>query len=78
MLKPIDGSQQILELLSKKYDLFIASAAMQYPNSLKEKSDWLDIKFLPNAESLNITIEPEGGSEHPTVSRLVASANIRA
>ncbi len=46
MLKPIEGSQQILEQLVKHYDLYIASAAMQYPNSLKEKSDWLD-DFFP-------------------------------
>lgn len=45
MLKPIEGSQEILEQLVKRYDLFIASAAMQYPNSLKEKSDWLDEYF---------------------------------
>lgn len=46
MLNPIEGSQQIMEQLVKRYDLFIASAAMQYPNSLKEKSDWLD-EFFP-------------------------------
>lgn len=32
-----------------------------------------DLEFLENATSLNITIEPKGGSEAPTVSRLVAS-----
>lgn len=31
------------------------------------------IPFLPNVESLNITIEPAGGSEHPTVANLIAS-----
>ena len=44
-LKPIEGSQEILEVLAKHYELYIASAAMQYPKSLKEKSDWLDIYF---------------------------------
>ena len=29
--------------------------------------------FHENSTSINITIEPEGGSDHPTVSRLVAS-----
>lgn len=38
-------SQKVLKELDKKYDLYIASAAMQFPNSLKEKSDWLDIHF---------------------------------
>ncbi len=46
MLNPIAGSRQIMEQLVKRYDLYIASAAMQYPNSLKEKSDWLD-EFFP-------------------------------
>lgn len=29
--------------------------------------------YIPFAESMNITIEPAGGSEHPTVSNLIAS-----
>ena len=40
--------------------------------------DMVNCKFLERAESLNITIEPEGGSEHPTVSRLVANAYLKA
>ena len=32
-----------------------------------------DLVFLENAASLNVTIEPKGGSKEPTVSRLVAS-----
>ncbi|MEM1319491.1 MAG: anti-sigma factor [Bacteroidota bacterium] len=32
-----------------------------------------ELKYLANATSLNLTIEPEGGSDHPTVSRLVAN-----
>lgn len=32
-----------------------------------------DVDFLENAASLNITIEPKGGSKVPTVSRLVAN-----
>ena len=45
-LVPIDDSQEVLRELANKYELFIASAAMQYPDSLKEKSDWLD-RFFP-------------------------------
>ena len=45
-LRPIEGSQEVLRELMDRYELYIASAAMQYPDSLKEKSDWLD-KFFP-------------------------------
>lgn len=38
---------------------------------------WQPIKVIEKAESLNITIEPEGGSEHPTVAMLVANGNIQ-
>jgi len=34
------------------------------------------LDFKVDAESLNVTIEPDGGSEHPTVSRLVGSVAI--
>ena len=34
------------------------------------------IKFIDNATSLNVTIEPIGGSDHPTVSDLVANVFI--
>ena len=39
-------------------------------------SEVVSIPFKLNAESLNVTIEPAGGSEHPTVSDLVASVAI--
>ena len=45
-LKIIPDSQEVLEALSKKHDVYIASAAMEFPQSLREKSDWLD-KFFP-------------------------------
>ncbi|MCB0372078.1 MAG: 5'(3')-deoxyribonucleotidase [Muricauda sp.] len=45
-LEVIPDSQQVLKELSEKYEVYIASAAMEFPNSLKEKSDWLD-KFFP-------------------------------
>lgn len=44
-LKPIPHSQEVLKRLSGRYDVYIASAAMQFPNSLEEKSDWLDEHF---------------------------------
>ena len=44
-LKVVEHSQEILEKLSEKYEVYVASAAMQFPNSLEEKSDWLDDHF---------------------------------
>jgi 5'(3')-deoxyribonucleotidase len=48
-LKPIEHSIAILEQIATKHDVYIASAAMQFPNSLEEKSDWLDehFSFIP-------------------------------
>lgn len=45
-LEPLEGSIEVLEKLSKKHEVYIASAAMEFPLSLKEKSDWLD-KYFP-------------------------------
>lgn len=44
-LKPITDSRAVMEELTKKYEVYIASAAMQFPNSLEEKSEWLDEHF---------------------------------
>ena len=38
--------------------------------------DMHPIQYVPQAASLNITIEPLGGSKHPTVSKLMASGII--
>ena len=35
------------------------------------------IAYIDHAESLNITIEPAGGNDHPTVSRLVTNVYLR-
>lgn len=45
-LKVIPDSQEVLSELSRRHEVYIASAAMQFPNSLVEKSDWLD-EFFP-------------------------------
>ena len=45
-LKVIPQSQEVLSELCKIHQVYIASAAMEFPNSLKEKSDWLD-KYFP-------------------------------
>jgi len=44
-LKPIEHSIEILSEINGAHELYIASAAMQFPNSLEEKSDWLDEHF---------------------------------
>jgi len=44
-LKIIAGSQEVLAELNKKHEVYIASAAMEFPQSLREKSDWLDTHF---------------------------------
>ncbi|WP_040281718.1 5' nucleotidase, NT5C type [Psychroserpens damuponensis] len=41
-LNPIKDSIQVMEALYAKHEVYIATAATQFPNSLKEKSDWLD------------------------------------
>ncbi|UOB16242.1 5' nucleotidase, NT5C type [Abyssalbus ytuae] len=44
-LKPVKNSQEVLKELHDKHEVYIASAATQFPNSLQEKSDWLDEYF---------------------------------
>ncbi|MEH6408593.1 MAG: 5'(3')-deoxyribonucleotidase [Leeuwenhoekiella sp.] len=44
-LKVMPGSQQVLADLAKNHEVYIASAAMQFKNSLEEKADWLDEHF---------------------------------
>lgn len=41
----------------------------------KEKQ-FQKIQFIQDATSLNITLEPKGGSEHPTVALLLANGNM--
>lgn len=42
----------------------------------KSNDGLMTLPFKVDATSLNITVEPTGGSDHPTVSRLVASVGI--
>tara|TARA_Y100000385_G_scaffold291808_1_gene372596 strand:+ start:7900 stop:8673 length:774 start_codon:yes stop_codon:yes gene_type:complete len=39
-------------------------------------NSFVDLKYLAQAESINITIEPKGGSDKPTVSNLILSGTI--
>ena len=40
-LPVIKDSVSVLEEMNKRYEIFIVSAAMEFPNSLIEKYDWL-------------------------------------
>jgi 5'(3')-deoxyribonucleotidase len=44
-LKLIPGSREAIEELNKKYEVFIVSAATEFPNSLKDKFHWLGDHF---------------------------------
>ena len=44
---------------------------------ISKSSQLLAMNYIDHAESLNITIEPSGGSEHPTVSRLVTNVYLK-
>ena len=40
-----ENSQEVLEQLNRKYELFIVSSAMEFPLSLYEKLEWLKEHF---------------------------------
>lgn len=44
-MKANENSQEIVLELNKKYELFIVSSAMEFPNSLIEKLEWLNEHF---------------------------------
>lgn len=41
----MEGCKAVLEKLNKQYDLYIVSAAMEFPNSLSQKHTWLQKHF---------------------------------
>ena len=41
----MEGSIETIKMLNKKYELFIVSAAMEFPTSLNEKYEWLEEHF---------------------------------
>ncbi len=43
---------------------------------LPHKQGAYELKFLDKASSINITIEPKGGSDHPTVSKIISSEEL--
>ena len=44
-LDVMDGAVEVVKELNDKYDLYVASADMEFPNSLKEKHEWLGQYF---------------------------------
>lgn len=40
-----DDAKEVMKALYDKYEVFIVSAATEFPNSLKEKMDWLEEHF---------------------------------
>lgn len=44
-LPVMKDSQRVLAEINKKYELFIVSAATEFPNSLKDKIEWLGDHF---------------------------------
>src|ERR1700744_1079807 len=44
-LKVMPGAQEVVKELCDKYDVYIVSAAMEFPNSLLDKHDWLAEHF---------------------------------
>lgn len=41
----MEGAAEAVKLLSEKFDIYIVSAAMEFPKSLPEKLEWLKINF---------------------------------
>ena len=41
----MEGAQDVIADLMQHYDVFVASAAQEFPNSLREKWDWLQLHF---------------------------------
>lgn len=44
-LPVMPNSIEVINEMNKRYELFIVSAATEFPNSLKEKFDWLEEHF---------------------------------
>jgi 5'-nucleotidase len=48
-LSVIEGSREVIRDLQQRYDIFITTAAMEFPNSFVEKYEWLleHFPFIP-------------------------------
>ena len=41
----MSGSQEVIRALAKRYEIFVASAAMEFPTSFTDKYEWLHEHF---------------------------------
>lgn len=41
----MEGAQEVIASLMDRYEVFVATAAQEFPNSLREKWDWLQEHF---------------------------------
>jgi 5'(3')-deoxyribonucleotidase len=44
-LPVMENAQEVVEKINKKYEVFVVSAALEFPQSLQEKHDWLQEHF---------------------------------
>jgi 5'-nucleotidase len=44
-LPVIENSRQVVEELNNRFEVYVASAAMEFPYSLQDKNEWLDQHF---------------------------------
>ncbi len=53
-LEIIPDSQEVVEALTKRYEVFIASSAMMHPNCLQDKWDWIEehFPFIPDTHRI--------------------------
>ncbi len=63
---------------NKQYQAWADIAGEMVPIGLLEYqfAGWQNIHCLENARSVNVTLEPQGGSDHPSLNFLYANANI--
>jgi 5'-nucleotidase len=54
-LEPVENSIEVVKKLMDKYEIYIVTAAMKYPNSLRAKYMWLD-KYFPFIKKENIVM----------------------
>ncbi|RYY03123.1 MAG: 5'-3'-deoxyribonucleotidase [Gammaproteobacteria bacterium] len=51
-LTPYENAIEVIRELNEKYDIYIATAAMEHPNSFAAKYEWL-VKYLPFISPMN-------------------------
>ena len=44
-MQVMPGAQEVLARLQQRYEVFVVSAAMEFPLSMKEKLEWMNLHF---------------------------------